>query len=148
MIKSCVVCGGAFQTKSRLMTCSVKRRREHERRRFREYHQANRERINERVREHREANRERFQTRDHAYYEANRERIRDYRDQNRERIRRYLPQWNDANREYVLQRAQDRVTAYTFLKQLGMAPDHLPARGSRLGFSQQVLTRLLSQGQG
>ena len=75
MIKSCVVCGGAFQTKSRLMTCSVKRRREHERRRFREYHQANRERINERVREHREANRERFQTRDHAYYEANREQV-------------------------------------------------------------------------
>ena len=91
MFKACVICGGEFQARTKLvLTCSTACSNEQRKMRAREHRKVNRERINLRMREYRKANRARVNQYNHRYRKANLELVR---------IR--SREWHEANREQI-----------------------------------------------
>ena len=83
-MKTCVICGAAFQARGRVLTCSITCNREQIKERKRLYRETHREQISQQERTYRDAHCEQICRKDRAYREANRE---SRREQARERSR-------------------------------------------------------------
>jgi hypothetical protein len=125
-LKTCI-CGREFEANHPIkLTCSPSCSRELTKRRMSEWRASN----PERAREWRATN-----------YERITDREREYRETNYELISRRNRAWRASNRERLSEKRQHQVLAYALLKGGGVAPDHLPTRGSRLWFAYRQVRR-------